>query len=99
MISPRTNSPITYDDVSNMDGKTLRDQIYTDWLQRKRSFTKEESKIRKEKQNKVAEESERKAHERRVDVRNILYVQSKIHTIIDYSKLFIFALNYVNTGY
>lgn len=55
-----------------MDGKTLRDQIYIDWLQRKRSFTKEESKIKKEKQNKEKEEIERKAHERRVDVRKIL---------------------------
>ena len=55
-----------------MDGKTLRDHIYLDWLQRKRSFTKEESKIRKEKQAKETEESERKAHERRVDVREIL---------------------------
>ena len=75
LISPRTNSPITYDDVNNMDGKTLRDQIYTDWLQRKRSFTKEESKIRKEKQNKDAEDIERKKHERRVDVRKIYRIQ------------------------
>ena len=80
MISPRTNSPITYDDVNNMDGKTLRDQIYTDWLQRKRSFTKEESKIRKEKQNKDAEDIERKKHERRVDVRKIYRIQDLPYT-------------------
>ena len=88
MISPRTNSPITYDDVNNMDGKTLRDQIYTDWLQRKRSFTKEESKIRKEKQNKDAEDIERKKHERRVDVRKIYRIQDLPYTRFTVYKIY-----------
>ena len=52
-----------------MDGQTLRNQIYTDWLQRKRSFTKDEAKVRKEKETKDNEDKERLAHERRVDVR------------------------------
>lgn len=68
-MAPRSNSPITYDDVSNMDGKTLRDQIYTDWLQRKRSFTKEESKVRKEKLAREEEEKQRRERERKMDVR------------------------------
>jgi len=68
LVSPRSNSPITYDDVRQMDGQMLRQQIYTDWLQRKRSFTKEESKLRKEKNEKEHEDKERAAHERKVDV-------------------------------
>jgi len=51
-----------------MDGQMLRQQIYTDWLQRKRSFTKEESKLRKEKNEKEHEDKERAGHERKVDV-------------------------------
>ncbi|XP_066917842.1 microtubule-associated protein 9-like [Clytia hemisphaerica] len=69
LISPHSKSPITYDDVSNMDGQTLRHQIYTDWLQRKHSFTKDETKVRKEKEAKDNEDKERLAHERRVDAK------------------------------
>lgn len=66
-MSPRSKSPSTYD-MSKMDAGTLREQIYADWLQRKHSFTKDQSKKSGAQKREEEEEKERLKKERKVDV-------------------------------
>lgn len=54
--------------MSNMDAGTLREQIYADWLQRKSSFTKVESKKKMLKKQQEEEEKEKLKKERMEDV-------------------------------
>lgn len=65
-----------------MDAGTLREQIYADWLQRKHSSTKVESKKKTMKKQQEDEEKERLKKERMVDV-------SLVRSVIRFSGSFL----------